>query len=34
MNNRKTARKLPAYYIDPGNGKLEWFLDAGAASLI
>ncbi len=34
MNNRKTAHQLPAYYVNPVKGKLEWYLDVKAASLI
>lgn len=34
MNNKKAAQKLPAYYIDPIDGQLTWYLDVDAAALI
>lgn len=34
MNNSTTAKLLPAYYIEPANGSMIWFLDETAASLI
>jgi 6-phosphogluconolactonase len=32
MNNNEAAKLLPAYYIEPENGSLIWFLDEPAAS--
>ena len=34
MNNEEAAKLLPAYYIEPKNGTLIWFLDEAAASKI
>ncbi len=34
MNNDESARLLPAYYIEPKNGSLIWFIDEPAASKI
>ena len=34
MNNKKEAKKLPAYYVNPVDGQLTWYLDVDAASLI
>jgi len=34
MNDKEAARLLPAYHIAPHNGKLVWYLDEAAASLI
>lgn len=34
MDNKKSAQKLPAYFIDPVNGLLIWYLDVDAAALI
>jgi 6-phosphogluconolactonase len=34
MNNEKVARKHPAYFVEPRNGLLTWFLDEAAASKI
>lgn len=34
MNDNDAAKLLPAYYIEPKNGELVWFLDEDAASLI
>lgn len=34
MNNDEAAKLLPAYYIEPKNGSLTWFLDEAAASKI
>lgn len=34
MNDTEAARLLPAYHIAPKNGKLVWYLDEAAASLI
>ncbi|MFW6277726.1 MAG: 6-phosphogluconolactonase [Prolixibacteraceae bacterium] len=34
MNNEEAAKLLPAYYIEPENGTVIWFLDEAAASKI
>lgn len=34
MNNDEAAKLLPAYYIEPKNGLLIWFIDEPAASKI
>ena len=34
MNNKKAAQKLPAYYVEPVDGQLTWYLDVEAAALI
>lgn len=34
MNDDDAAKLLPAYYIEPRNGKLIWFIDEEAAELI
>lgn len=34
MNNEESAKLLPAYYIEPENGMLIWFMDEPAASKI
>lgn len=34
MNNEESAKKHPAYYIEPINGSVTWFLDEPAASKI
>jgi 6-phosphogluconolactonase len=34
MNNEEVARQHPAYYIEPRNGTLTWFIDEQAASEI
>jgi 6-phosphogluconolactonase len=34
MNNEEAAKLLPAYYIEPKNGSLIWFIDEPAASRI
>jgi len=34
MNNDEAAKLLPAYYIEPKNGSLIWFIDEPAASKI
>jgi 6-phosphogluconolactonase len=34
MNNDEAAKLLPAYYIEPKNGELTWFIDEAAASKI
>jgi len=34
MNDDEAAKLLPAYYIQPENGDLVWYLDENAASLI
>ena len=34
MNDEEAAKLLPAYYIQPNNGELVWYLDEEAASLI
>lgn len=34
MNNEEAAKLLPAYYVEPVNGSLIWFLDEQAASKI
>ncbi|SHE76831.1 6-phosphogluconolactonase [Mariniphaga anaerophila] len=34
MNNDEAAKLLPAYYIEPQNGSLIWFIDEPAASKI
>lgn len=34
MNNEEAAKLLPAYYIEPENGSVIWFLDEAAASKI
>ncbi|MBT6998238.1 MAG: 6-phosphogluconolactonase, partial [Prolixibacteraceae bacterium] len=34
MNDNEAAKLLPAYYIEPKNGDLIWFLDDSAASKI
>jgi 6-phosphogluconolactonase len=31
MNNEEEAKLLPAYYLEPNNGTLIWFLDEPAA---
>ncbi len=31
MNNEESAKQLPAYYVEPENGLLIWFLDEAAA---
>lgn len=31
MNNEENAKLLPAYYIEPVNGSLIWFIDEAAA---
>lgn len=32
MNNDDAAKELPAYYIEPKNGSLIWYLDEDASS--
>lgn len=34
MNDDEEAKRLPAYHIAPNKGKLVWYLDEAAASLI
>ncbi len=34
MNDTKAAKKMPAFYVSPKNGRLTWFLDESAASEI
>ncbi|MBN1822055.1 MAG: 6-phosphogluconolactonase [Prolixibacteraceae bacterium] len=34
MNDDDAAKLLPAYYIQPENGELVWYIDEDAASLI
>jgi 6-phosphogluconolactonase len=34
MNDDEAAKLLPAYYIEPQNGELIWYIDQDAASLI
>ncbi|MDD4107972.1 MAG: 6-phosphogluconolactonase [Prolixibacteraceae bacterium] len=34
MNNEEAAKLLPAYYLEPENGILIWFLDEPAATKI
>lgn len=34
MNDDHSAKLLPAYYIQPENGELTWYIDQDAASLI
>jgi len=34
MNNDEAAKLLPAYYIEPKNGSLTWYLDEKSASQI
>ena len=34
MNNEEAAKSLPAYYVEPKNGTVIWFLDEPAASKI
>jgi 6-phosphogluconolactonase len=34
MNNDEAAKLLPAYYIEPQNGSLTWYLDESSASQI
>lgn len=34
MNNDEAAKLLPAFYIQPENGELIWYIDQDAASLI
>lgn len=34
MNDDEAAKLLPAYYITPENGKLIWYIDEAASSLI
>ena len=34
MNNRKKSAKSPAYHLEPVDGKMKWYPDVKAASLI
>ena len=34
MNDDEAAKLLPAYYIEPKNGELIWYIDEDAAELI
>ncbi len=34
MNDDEAAKLLPAYYIEPENGELTWYIDQDAAALL
>lgn len=34
MNNRKKSAKSPTYHLEPVDGKMKWYPDVEAASLI